>query len=177
MPNFAGFTRDRTIYSALTQTFWLSETAVMTTLAALIGVGAGLGVDRRNPRQLIGLLRRSDIVYPYSHALVDKQQREHHVARLRLESLTGTEFVEIDLRREDASVGKQLKELTLPNDCVIVAIERGGQVVVPRGNTELLAGDRIVAMSGATASENLHSILKKGSNAASAEEGESPYSE
>ncbi len=131
-------------------------------------------VDRRYPRQVVGLLRRSDIVHAYSHALVDKHQREHHIARLRLESLTGTEFAEIDLKRGDAAVGKRLKELTLPNDCVIVAIERGGQVVVPRGNTELVAGDRIVALSGATASEALSRILHRGNGTASAQENEMP---
>ncbi len=134
-------------------------------------------VDRRNTRLLVGLLRRSDIVHAYSHALVDRQQREHHIKRLRLEALTGTEFVEIELDTSHAAVGRSLKELALPGDCVIVAIERGGQVVVPRGNTRLLAGDRVVALSGATASEHLRNILFRGNDAASSEPGEFPSGE
>ncbi len=124
-------------------------------------------VDRRSPTQLVGLLRRGDIVHAYSHALVDKHEREHHLARLRLETLTGTEFVQIDLHWGDASVGRRLKEVPLPSDCVIVAIERGGQVVVPPGNTQLLAGDRVVALAGDSSVDALEAILHTGDNSGS----------
>lgn len=119
-------------------------------------------VDRHKPRQIIGLLRRSDIVHAYSHALVDKHQHDHHIARLRLESLTGTEFVEIDLRVGDVAVGKCLKEIALPSDSVIVSIRRGGQVIIPRGNTRLLAGDRVVALASKATSEGLRQTLCEG---------------
>ncbi len=94
------------------------------------------------------------------------------VVNSTLESLAGTEFVEIDLKKVDAAVGKRLKELALPNDCVIVAIQRGGQVVVPRGNTQLLAGDRVIALGGATATETLSGILHSGKNDVPLENGE-----
>lgn len=121
-------------------------------------------VDRQNPRRLLGVLRRSDVVQAYSHALVDKHQREHHLSRLRLEAATGTELIEVDLRESDIAVGKRLKEISLSDDCVIVSIRRGGQVIVPRGNTQLLAGDRVVALvRGETSS--LENILRHGDDA------------
>jgi chloride channel protein, CIC family len=104
-------------------------------------------VDRRNPRRLMGMLRRGDIVHSYSHALLDKHQREHHAERLRLEVATGAELVEMDLTYGDAAVGKRLKDIELPPDSVIVSIQRGGRVVVPRGHTQLLPGDRVIALT------------------------------
>jgi len=106
-------------------------------------------VDRRNRRRVLGVLRRSDIVHAYSHALVDTHEREQHIARLRLEAATGAELVEIDLEADSIAVGRQLREIALPGDCVIVTVRRGGRVVVPRGHTQLLAGDRVIALAGA----------------------------
>jgi CIC family chloride channel protein len=122
-------------------------------------------VDRNNPSQLRGILRRSDIVHAYSHVLVDKHQREQHIARLRLEAAVGAELVEIDLNSGDAAIGKYLKEIALPKDCVIVSIQRGRRVVVPRGSTQLLAGDRMIALVGACTTEELQTVLRDGINA------------
>ena len=116
-------------------------------------------VERQNPRRLLGVLRRSDIVHAYSHALVDKQQREHHLERLRFESAVGTELIEVGLMNGAASIGKRLRDIKLPNDCVIISIQRGGRVIVPRGNTQLLQGDRVIAHAAAKVKADLERIL------------------
>lgn len=119
-------------------------------------------VDRRNPRRLVGMLRRGDIVHAYSHALLDKHGREHRVERLRLEAAVGAELVEFDLEPGDAAVGKRLKELVLPPDCVIVSVRRGGRVVVPRGDTQLLLGDHVIALTNAGDEEAMRHVLREG---------------
>ncbi len=119
-------------------------------------------VDRQNPRRVVGVLRRVGIVSAYSHALVDRDQRRQRIARLRLEAATGAELVEIDLAVGDRAVGKRLKEIPLPGDCVIVAIQRGRRLVVPRGNTQLLAGDRVVVLAGAGVAAGLRRALREG---------------
>jgi K+/H+ antiporter YhaU regulatory subunit KhtT len=40
-------------------------------------------------------------------------------------------------------VEKQVKELLLPKDALISAIKRGGEVIIPDGNTMLYAGDQV----------------------------------
>lgn len=125
-------------------------------------------VDRRQPRRLVGALRRGDIVRAYSRALVDRQEYEHRLERLRLEAAAGTELAEIDLEPGDAAVGKRLKDLPLPADCVIVAVRRGGHVVVPRGQTRVLAGDRLIALAGGAGAHDLRRLLCKGGAAVSA---------
>lgn len=45
------------------------------------------------------------------------------------------------------AVGVQIKDLNLPDECVIAAIIRGGKVVVPRGVTALEPGDEVLAIT------------------------------
>ena len=132
---------------------------------AAMDVGRIPVVDRRHPRRVLGVLRRSDIVHAYSHALVDKHQRDHHIAKLQLEVATGTSLVEVDLSDGDAAVGRRLKEIALPTECVVISVRRGGRVVVPRGNTQLLAGDRVVVLAGATSAEGVRKSLRESNGA------------
>ena len=84
---------------------------------------------------------------------------EHHLARLRLESAVGTELVQVDLTNGATSIGKRLRDIKLPNDCVIISIQRGGRVIIPRGNTQLLKGDRVVAHAVTRVKADLERIL------------------
>lgn len=134
-----------------------------------LDVGRMPVVDRANPRRLVGMLRRGDIVHAYSHALLDKQGREHYVERLRLEAATGAELVELDLNYGDAAIGKRLKEIALPPDSVIVSVQRGGRVVVPRGNTQLLPGDRVIALTNPGNEASVRRTLTEGDQKEGAE--------
>ncbi len=42
---------------------------------------------------------------------------------------------------------RPLREIAIPKDSVIVAIERGPEIVIPRGDTIIKPGDRVVASS------------------------------
>ncbi len=58
-------------------------------------------------------------------------------------------LVEIDLPGPDAaSVGKCISELNLPDDTVLVAVIRDdADILIPKGDTVLAAGDSIVALT------------------------------
>jgi len=127
-------------------------------------------VDQQNPRRVLGVLRRGDIVQAYSHARVDKSKAEHHIERLRMESRIGATLVQVDVRPGDAAAGKRLRELGLPSNCVIASIHRGGRVVVPRGDVQLLAGDRLTVLADADTVDRLSEVLRTG---ATAQEGSS----
>lgn len=117
-------------------------------------------VDRRAPRKVLGALRRQDIIRAYSRALVDRTLQARHRERLRLEGITGSEFVEVDLAPNDPAVGKSLKELKLPPDTVFVSIRRGTRVIIPRGDTVLQAYDRVLAAATPTCVPDVHRLLK-----------------
>lgn len=56
-------------------------------------------------------------------------------------------------------VGKSLRELSLPSDCVIFAVIRHSELLIPRGDTVLKINDEILAVSKATQVKNLANLL------------------
>ena len=57
------------------------------------------------------------------------------------------------------AIGKELKELGLPDQCVIAAIIRNGQINLPRGNTKLEQGDEVLAITDAEGATQLAKLL------------------
>jgi trk system potassium uptake protein TrkA len=57
------------------------------------------------------------------------------------------------------AVGMTVKELPLPPNCVIAALIRGGQIVMPRGVTEFQVGDEVLAIVDSEAKEVLAELF------------------
>ena len=55
-------------------------------------------------------------------------------------------IVEEKVHPSAAVVGKALRELSLPDECVFAAIIRKGQLILPRGDTVLEALDEVIAL-------------------------------
>jgi trk system potassium uptake protein TrkA len=58
------------------------------------------------------------------------------------------------------AVGIMIKDLNLPENCVIAGIIREGDVIVPRGVTAVMAGDEVLAVVDRSAAENLSALFK-----------------
>ncbi len=56
-------------------------------------------------------------------------------------------IVRIDLPADSPVINKEIKDIRLPDDSVLVSIVRHDDVVVPKGNTVLLPGDDIIALT------------------------------
>jgi len=56
-------------------------------------------------------------------------------------------ITEVKLQPTSPVAGKTLRDLSLPEGSLIAVVLRDGEAVVPRGNTELKAGDRIVLIT------------------------------
>jgi CIC family chloride channel protein len=119
-------------------------------------------VDRGNPRHVVGILRRNDIVQALSTSVVDSQMRKHHMERLKMEPVVQAELTELMITNMDAACGKRLSDLSLPADGVIVSLQRGKNLIVPRGFTQLLAGDRVIALVGKDSLASFKKILREG---------------
>lgn len=57
------------------------------------------------------------------------------------------------------AVGKAIKDLELPQECVIAAIIREGKVIVPRGITAFEIGDEVLAVTNRTGAQQLSELL------------------
>ena len=54
-----------------------------------------------------------------------------------------------------AHAGKTLAELVIPKDAVVISITRDGELIVPRGNTQILVNDKVVVLAKNTAFHEL----------------------
>jgi trk system potassium uptake protein TrkA len=68
-------------------------------------------------------------------------------------------LVEEKIAPSAAARGKALKDLALPNNCVISGIIRHGEMIMPRGTTILEAGDEILALVDEAARGQLATLL------------------
>jgi len=66
----------------------------------------------------------------------------------------------------DATDGRTIAELGLPDDIVLVSLTRADRLLIPRGRTELQAGDRVMAVTFAGREGELARLLR-GNGAAS----------
>jgi CIC family chloride channel protein len=111
------------------------------------GLGRMPVVSRDNPYQLLGIIRRVDITQAYNLALTRRaeiQQKTKHIQRQYAEE---TEFVNIALVEGDQVVGKTVADIApnLPDDCVLVSIQRNNNLIIPHGDTVFRAGDQVTA--------------------------------
>ena len=56
-------------------------------------------------------------------------------------------IVRLDLPGDSPVINKQVQDIQLPPDSVLVSIVRGEEVIVPKGNTLLKPGDDIIALT------------------------------
>lgn len=64
-------------------------------------------------------------------------------------------LVQLEVRPDSAAVGKKISDLDLPDEAIVIAIDRAGDIIVPRGDTGLIAGDNVLAFTSATAKRGL----------------------
>jgi CIC family chloride channel protein len=117
-------------------------------------------VDRHNPRHLVGMLRRQDVIRAYNLGILRRLDAQQQADRLRLGKIGGTEFLEIELGPESAATGRKLREMPLPESCLVVSIQRGRKVIIPHGDTVLEEGDKVVAFATEECARELRGVFE-----------------
>ncbi len=118
----------------------------------------------RNPRNE-SLFRKLGVDVTVSSTNLILEQIEHEMPSHPLMHLMvmhdrSLEIVEITIPASSASVGKAIKDLSLPDDTVLSLIVRPGQKpVIPDPDTVIAAGDQVIAISPADAEEPLRTAL------------------
>ena len=56
-------------------------------------------------------------------------------------------------------VGKEVNQLNLPEECILVAIIRNNKLIIPHGKTRLLSEDEVLAIVHASKIQDLAKIL------------------
>ena len=100
-----------------------------------------LGVQVINPSLSPVVELEYLLLYPSVSSLMTDLEDEHDIAEVRL--------------RCPDLVGRPLRDLDLPESVMIVLIRRGGDVIYPRGYTELQIGDRLTLLGSVAAVHEL----------------------
>jgi CIC family chloride channel protein len=104
-------------------------------------------VARNNPRRLIGVLRRSDLVRAYDVALTRRAAMRHRAHQARLDAYSSIHVEEFVIDAQAACAEKQVKDISWPRECVIASLRRGRRVIIPHGDTVLHAGDVLAVVA------------------------------
>jgi trk system potassium uptake protein TrkA len=80
-------------------------------------------------------------------AQIEREIPAHSLIHLLTLRDAGTSFVEAIVPDKSPVVGKMIRELQVPDDCVIPLIIRDGKGIVPHGETVLVSGDEVVAVT------------------------------
>ena len=67
----------------------------------------------------------------------------------RMGEETELHFIDVELGARDAWTGKLIRDLQLPRGMLIAAVHRHGEIMVPKGDVILKAGDRLVVCAKA----------------------------
>lgn len=112
-------------------------------------------VARDNPKRLLGVLRRVDLVRAYDIALTRRATLRHRAQAGRLDVTTSAEVrvQEITVLPGAACVGQRISQVGWPRDSVIASVRRGRRMLVPHGDTILQAGDVLVVVAEGAAAE------------------------
>jgi trk/ktr system potassium uptake protein len=94
-------------------------------------------------------------------AMIEHEVPEHelvHLLELRKENL---EIVEVVIRNDSPSAGKRVSRLKLPPGSRLISVMRDGQHEIPDQETELQAGDQVLAILETGKEDELRRVLLK----------------
>ena len=108
---------------------------------------AGMGVDVA--------LNQADVM---SHLILEEMSLGDMMTLLKLRQGQYS-LVEEKVHPQATAVGQAIRDLDLPTECVLAAILRGGQLMIPRGDTRLQAADEVLAVVHAKDAPRLAALL------------------
>ncbi len=104
-------------------------------------------IERNNEHVLVGVIGEGDIIRAYNHAIAQRAQAQYRSELLRLGRLDNAGFLQMEVSKGSPITGRRLRDVTLPEGCLIVSVRRGRRLTIPDGYTVLQPGDRVTALA------------------------------
>jgi len=117
--------------------------------------------------RLVGVLSVRDAIGAYRTALSGNVRQ---VRGFRAGGL----IMEAEIARTSALGGRRVSQIPWPRDVVLIAVERGDSVLVPRGDLEIRPGDRLSIFADPAARPAIDALLAAEAVAGEAAPGEAP---
>lgn len=119
-------------------------------------------VSRQDPRQLIGILRRVDLVRAYNIALRRRALAHSILQEKDLEKMeSGMKLQHYTIFPGLALIGRSLAEIPWPAHCLVVMLQRDGKILIPRGQIRLEAGDRLTVLCDSESEAEVQKLFQR----------------
>ena len=105
-----------------------------------------LVVAKEDPSRLLGVVRRNDIVRAYEVGALRREEARRRAGVTQSVNEASAEFIDVPVLPGSAAEGVCVKDLRLPREAVLVSIRRGSKLVIPHGDTKIIAGDVVTAL-------------------------------
>lgn len=127
------------------------EVNIMSSLVAN-ALGVETTVARFHRLELVGLLAGTGLDAAVSSRLAAANAILRFVRRGRIHSVatfqdSEAEAIELQVDAASGSVGQSLRELKLPKSAIVGGVLRDGKAFVPKGDTVIEPGDRVVVVA------------------------------
>jgi Trk K+ transport system NAD-binding subunit len=107
------------------------------------------------------MLRRRDVISAYQRARMQRPQLAAQLDSL-YQSAPASGLTELVVGRDSPAAETEVRSLVLPPNTLLVAVRRGERTIIPRGDTVLEAGDRVVALAEQEHSAALRRVFARG---------------
>jgi trk system potassium uptake protein TrkA len=78
-----------------------------------------------------------------------------------LTTMQDADIIEITIPEDALVVGKEIREIGMPEGSTIAAIHRNGELIIPRGSTVLKAGDKLTILAKVSVVEKVANLIKE----------------
>ncbi len=120
-----------------------------------------LAKERFSVQRTVGRVNNPDNEHTFSELGIDVPVNSTNIiAKIIEEEVSFSDFVNlmsfkrgklaivrVDLPSDSPVINKEVKDIALPEDSVLVSIVRQDEVIVPKGNTVLKPGDDVIALT------------------------------
>ena len=93
-----------------------------------------------------------------SAGFIEEYQKAKRLADIEQEQ--DVRFIKVSIDEGDKWIGRTISEIAVPSGSIIALVIRGGDTVVPRGDTEILLGDKLI-MCAESPSEGMLEDVKE----------------
>lgn len=103
-------------------------------------------LDADHGLQVVGMLGRRHVLAAYQRIRAQRPEVAARIDRLQ-GSVPGARVFEVVVHPDSPAANQEVRSLSLPPDSIFVAVRRHDRTLIPRGDTVLQPGDRVIALT------------------------------
>lgn len=100
-------------------------------------------------------LNQADLM---AHLVVEEMDLKNMLTLMKI-SHGNCSIIQVKADPQSTAVNKEIKDLKIPEKAVLIAVYRGKNVIIPKGNTTILSGDDVLAFTDSDAQVKINELF------------------